>query len=167
VRGALAPDGVDIERVTGGGTAKMWDAHTHKSLTEYRSGMYIYGDRYTLNAGAMTLDEISFTVTCTVVSRPTPERGILDGGSKTFSSDMASLGHGLLLEYPEAKFYGMSEEHGHIDFSACATRPEIGERVTVVPNHCCPVSNLFDTIIGARNGVVEQRWSVAARGKLT
>jgi D-serine deaminase-like pyridoxal phosphate-dependent protein len=167
VRALLTPEGISVDRVTGGGTAKMWEAHTHKSLTEYRSGMYIYGDRYTLEAGAMTLDEISFTVTCTVVSRPTPERGIIDGGSKTFSSDMPAHGHGLLLEYPDAKFHGMSEEHGHVDFSACAKRPEIGERVTVVPNHCCPVSNLFDEIIGVRTGVVEQRWSVAARGKLT
>lgn len=167
-RELLKADGIAVSRVTGGGTARMWHAHEHKTLTEYRSGMYIYGDRATLNNGAMTLDDISFKVICTVVSRPTADRGILDGGSKTFSSDLVGQdGYGLILEYPEARFYGQSEEHGHVDFSACAKKPEIGERVTVIPNHCCPVTNLFNEIIGVRNGVVEKTWAVAARGRLT
>ncbi|MCX6017966.1 MAG: D-TA family PLP-dependent enzyme [Chloroflexi bacterium] len=168
VRELLHPDGIAVQRISGGGTARMWHAHEHKTITEYRSGMYIYGDRNTLINNAMSLDEIAFKVICTVVSRPTADRGILDGGSKTFSSD-ASLkdGHGLILEYPEARFYGMSEEHGHVDFSACPARPQIGERVTVIPNHCCPVSNLFNEIIGVRSEQVEQVWRVAARGLLT
>jgi D-serine deaminase-like pyridoxal phosphate-dependent protein len=166
-RGLLTADGIAIERVTSGGTGGMWRAHEYKSVTEYRSGMYIFGDRYTLNAGAMTLDEIALHVHCTVVSRPTPDRGILDGGSKTFSSDLVGLdGHGLILEYPEARFYGMSEEHGHVDFSACAKKPEIGERVMIVPNHCCPVVNLFNQLVGVRDGAVEVVWDVAARGRL-
>jgi D-serine deaminase-like pyridoxal phosphate-dependent protein len=115
----------------------------------------------------MQMDDIAFSVITTVVSRPTAERGILDGGSKTFSSDLSGLeGHGLILEYPEARFYGMSEEHGHVDFAACPRKPEIGERVTVIPNHCCVVSNLFNQIVGARNGKVEVVWPVAARGAL-
>ena len=167
-RALLAPDGISVTRVSGGGTAGMWHAHEHKTLTEYRSGMYIFGDRATLNNGAMALDEIAFRVVCTVVSRPTADRGILDGGSKTFSSDLVGqTGHGLILEYPAAKFYAMSEEHGHVDFSECAARPAIGERVTVVPNHCCPVVNLFNQLIGVRGGMVEQVWDVAARGRLT
>ena len=103
----------------------------------------------------------------TVVSRPTTDRGILDAGSKTFSSDTMGLkGHGLILEYPETHCYAMSEEHGHVDFSPCPRKPDIGERLTVIPNHCCPVSNLFNEIVGVRQRNVEVVWSVAARGKL-
>jgi D-serine deaminase-like pyridoxal phosphate-dependent protein len=168
VRDLLKADGINVERVSGGGTARMWQAHTHRELTEYRAGMYIYGDRNTLKAGAMTLDDIAFTVVTTVVSRPTADRGILDGGSKTFSSDTLGLdGYGLILEYPEARLYSFSEEHGHVDFSACAHKPDIGERVTVIANHCCPVVNLFNQIVGVRNRQVEVVWPVAARGALT
>ena len=60
----------------------------------------------------------------------------------------------------------MSEEHGHIDFSACASKPAIGERVTVIVNHCCPVVNLFNDLIGVRKGEVEVVWPISARGKL-
>lgn len=167
-RALLGEAGLGIGRVSGGGTACMWQAHTHRELTEHRAGMYVYGDRATVERGAMTVEECSFTVIATVVSRPTAERGILDCGSKTLSSDTLGMtGHGLILEYPDAKIYGLSEEHGHVDFSACAARPAIGERVTVLPNHCCPVSNLFDRVAGVRKGEVELTWRVAARGMVT
>ncbi len=163
----LKPSGLTVERVSGGGTPGMWQAHTHPEVTEHRAGTYVYGDRHMLTVGAMPLETIAFSVITTVVSRPTADRGILDGGSKTFSSDLSGLeGHGLILEYPDARFYGMSEEHGHVDFSQCAKKPEIGERVTVIPNHCCVVSNLFDEIVGVRGGQVEVVWPVAARGTL-
>jgi D-serine deaminase-like pyridoxal phosphate-dependent protein len=145
----------------------MWQAHTHPEVNEHRAGMYVYGDRNILRSGAMKLEECSLSVITTVVSRPTADRGILDGGSKTFSSDLLGLeGHGLILEYPEARFYGLSEEHGHVDFSACQRKPDIGERVTVIPNHCCVVNNLFNQIVGVRHGTVEVTWPVAGRGAL-
>ncbi|RME65321.1 MAG: D-TA family PLP-dependent enzyme [Caldilineae bacterium] len=166
VRDLLKGSGLELERVSGGSTAGMWQAHTHPEINEHRAGMYIYGDRNTVDRGAMTLEECSFFVITTVVSRPTADRGILDGGSKTFSSDASKIsgGHGLILEYPEARFYAMSEEHGHVDFSRCPRKPEVGERVTVQPNHCCPVTNLFNHVVGHRNGEVEVIWPVAARG---
>lgn len=163
----LKADGLEVERVSGGGTPHMWQAHTHPEVNEHRAGMYVYGDRYTLKSGAMTLEDCSLKVITTVVSRPTADRGILDGGSKTFSSDLLGLeGHGLILEYPEAVIHSQSEEHGHVDFSKCPRKPEIGERVTVIPNHCCVVSNLFNQIVGVRQNQVEVIWPVAARGAL-
>ncbi len=163
----LEKKGTMARVVSGGGTPKMWQAHEHPIFTEHRAGTYVYGDRHTLNSGAMKLEEIGMHVITTVVSRPTEDRGILDGGSKTFSSDvLGNEGYGLLLEYPDAKFYTMSEEHGFVDFSACKRKPQIGERVTVVPNHCCPVSNLFNEIVGVQAGKVEVVWPVAARGRL-
>jgi D-serine deaminase-like pyridoxal phosphate-dependent protein len=159
--------GLAVERVSGGGTPRMWQAHEHPEVTEHRAGTYVYGDRYILAAGAMALEQCALTVLATVVSRPTAERAILDSGSKALSSDLLGLqGYGMLVEYPEARVTGLSEEHGTVDLSGCARRPEVGERVTVIPNHCCVVSNLFDEIVGVRGGEVELLWPVAARGAL-
>jgi len=166
-RALLTPEGIPIERVSGGGTAVMYRAHTHAELTEHRAGMYLYGDRHLMLGGATPLETIAFRVLATVVSRPTPERGILDAGSKTLSSDLMGLaGHGYICEYPQASIYALSEEHAHVDFSACADKPEIGERVTVLPNHVCPVTNLLDEVIGVRGERVEVVWPVAARGSI-
>lgn len=164
-RSLLSGDHIGIETVSGGGSGCMWEAHTHPELTEHRAGMYIFGDKALLTSKAMTLDTIAFHVLATIVSRPTPDRGILDCGSKVLSSDlMGQVGHGYLVEYPEAKIYALSEEHGHVDFSECAKRPEIGERVTVIPNHVCPVVNLTDMLVGVRKNEVEVTWPVVARG---
>jgi len=164
----LKDDNLPIERVSGGGTPTMWEAHTHPELTEHRAGIYVYGDRLTLRSGAVTMDTCALKIFTTVVSRPTLDRGILDAGSKTLSSDLHGLeGYGYICEYPEAKIYMLTEEHGHVDFSTCPRKPEIGERVSIIPNHCCTVTNLFDEFIGVRGDQVEVNWQVAARGTVT
>ncbi len=164
-RSLLKDDHLSIERVSGGGTPNVWQAHTHTELTEHRAGVYVYGDRLSMRSGAMTLDTCALKIITTIVSRPTRERGILDAGSKTFSSDLHGLdGYGYICEYPEAKIYALSEEHGMVDFSACARPPEIGERVSVIPNHCCTVTSLSDEVVGVRGDQVEVTWQVRARG---
>jgi len=163
-RTLLEKDNIQMERVSGGGSPSMWQSHLHPDVTEHRAGIYVYGDRLTLRAGAVTLDTCALRVYATVVSRPTPERGILDAGSKSLSSDLHGLdGYGYICEYPDAKIYALSEEHGHVDFSACEHKPEIGERVSIIPNHCCTVTCQFDEVVGARGDQVEVIWKVAAR----
>ncbi|MFN3704602.1 MAG: D-TA family PLP-dependent enzyme [Thermoflexales bacterium] len=164
-RALLAPDGIAVKQVSGGGTACAWQAHTHPELTEHRAGMYVFGDRALVAKGVMPLECCALHVLATVVSTPTPERVILDCGSKTLSSDTLGLeGYGMILEYPEAVIYALSEEHAHVDVSACAQRPQLGERVTVLPNHCCPVVNLCDTLHVVRGGALIENWRVIARG---
>ena len=167
-RSLLAGDNINIERVSGGGTPLLWQAHVNKEVTEHRAGIYVYGDRLTMRPGAMTLDTCALRVFTTVVSRPTPTRGIVDAGSKSLSMDLHGLdGYGYICEYPEAKIYTLTEEHGHVDFSDCDKKPKIGERLSIIPNHCCVVSNLFDEVVGARGSQVEVVWKVAARGTVT
>ncbi len=169
VKKLLGADGIEIEVVSGGGSPLMWQAHTHAQVTEHRAGTYVYGDRSMVNSGALAQGEVAFHVIATVVSRPTADRAILDTGSKTLTSDGATgaRGYGLILEYPEAIIHKLSEEHGWVDLSAGERQPEIGERVTILVNHCCVVNNMFNQIVGVRQGEVEVVWPVAARGLLT
>jgi D-serine deaminase-like pyridoxal phosphate-dependent protein len=161
----LKGDGIDVERVSGGGTLSARKAHTYSEVTEHRPGSYVYGDRYWLEQGVMPLETCAMKVISTFVSRPTTDRAILDAGSKSLSTDSMGLeGHGLILEYPDAKLYNLNEEHGYVDVSSSTKKPEIGERVSVIPNHCCAVTNLFNHVVGLRGGQVEVVWPVAARG---
>ncbi len=162
---ALAAAGLPAEMVSGGGTGAAYRSHEVPGLTEIRVGTYVYNDWTTVQRGWCALEQCAQRVICTVVSRPTPERAILDGGSKTFSSD-GGLPMGHIVEYPDAAIYRMNEEHGYVDVSRCAHKPEIGERVTVIPNHACGVSNLHDVIYGLRGGRVEAVWPILARGKV-
>lgn len=160
---------VPIEVVSGGGTPNAWRSHEISGLTEYRAGTYVYHDRRMVGVGAAELDECALHVHTTLVSMPTRDRGVLDAGSKTLTSDTVppevGQGFGLILEYPDAVITQLSEEHAVVDFTACATRPTIGDRLRVLPNHVCPVSNLCDEVYMHRDGIVEAQLPVAARGK--
>ena len=151
--------------ISGGGTPSLLDAGLSPVLTEYRAGTYIYNDRSLVARGACTLADCALTVLATVVSRPTDTRAILDTGSKSLTSDLLGLpGYGTILGYPQAQITGLSEEHGHVDLTACPTKPAIGQKVQIVPNHACPVSNLVDRVTLHRSGTVVREAEVAARG---
>jgi D-serine deaminase-like pyridoxal phosphate-dependent protein len=94
---------------------------------------------------------------------------VIDAGSKSLSADRRVLPDGSIsLGYVpavEGQVVRVSEEHGII---AHAQRiPNVGERVTVIPNHVCPVVNLFDeAVVMDEAGSEITRWAVAARGKI-
>ncbi|MGH2368415.1 MAG: D-TA family PLP-dependent enzyme [Chloroflexota bacterium] len=168
----IEADGLQAEVRSGGGTPGMWQAHEAlPTVNEYRAGTYVFFDRNSVGAGAADWDDCAMRIHMTVVSRPTRDRAILDGGSKTLSSDGVGAGQqgfGRIVEYPDAIIHQQSEEHGHVDLAACPPdrRPEIGERVTVIPIHTCVVTNLHDELVGVRQGNVEVTWPVLARGKI-
>jgi D-serine deaminase-like pyridoxal phosphate-dependent protein len=157
--------GIPVPVVSGGGTPALFSAQALPMLTEHRAGTYIYNDVMTVASGAATWDDCAMRVRATVVSRPTDTRAVIDAGTKVLTSDQYHVkGYGHLMEYPEAIVTGLSEEHGVVDLSGCAARPRIGDVVSVVPNHCCVVSNMVDEVHGVRDGRVEVTWPVAARG---
>lgn len=159
--------GMPLPEITTGGTPDIWHMEEAGVATEYRPGTYIYMDRSQVAAGAASFDDCALTVLATIVSRPTDGRAIIDAGSKTLTSDLLGLeGHGYVLDYPEARIVGLSEEHGTLDVSACAKKPGIGDTIRIVPNHCCPVSNLFDTVTLVRGEEVIESVHVDARGRV-
>lgn len=166
-KASIEAAGVAVPKVSSGGTPDMWRAHEHAVITEYRVGTYIYNDLMEVARGAASLEDCALTVLATVVSRPTPDRAILDAGAKSLTSDLnGQTGYGRIVEHLQAVIYGLSEEHGHVDLAACPTRPALGRKVRIVPNHACPVSNLFDRIVTVRGDRVEGSLAVAARGRV-
>jgi D-serine deaminase-like pyridoxal phosphate-dependent protein len=159
--------GIPVPVVSGGGSPSLKNCGDFPMLTEYRAGTYIYNDVMQVTAGGATWDNCAMTVRATIVSRPTEDRAILDSGSKVLTFEQHNArGFGRIVEYPDAAITGFSEEHGMVDLSACARKPQIGEVVRVIPNHCCVVTNMMDEIYAARSGVVEAVYPVAARGKV-
>jgi D-serine deaminase-like pyridoxal phosphate-dependent protein len=165
----IGAHGLDVRIVSAGGTPTFFTNHEVPEVTEVRAGTYLYGDRACIANGSVPLGDCALRVRATVVSRPTADRVILDCGSKALTSDPvepSGSGHGLIVEYPEATVYALSEEHGHADFGACDERPDIGEIVTVIPNHACGCTNLYDDVAVHRSGRLVGFWPVAARGKV-
>lgn len=166
-RALLGANGLAPAVVTTGGTPDLWRANELSAADEYRPGTYIYLDRFQVEAGVGTIEDCALTVLSTVVSRPTPDRAILDAGSKALTSDLLGLeGYGLILGYPNAAIVSLSEEHATVDLSASAAKPVVGERVRIVPNHCCPVTNLFDEVVFLKRDGTAETVAVDARGRV-
>jgi len=162
--------GIPVRVVSGGSTPALYHSHELPGLNEIRPGTYVYNDRNTVVSGACAPEDCAAAVLVTVVSTARPGQIIVDGGSKTFSSDRSATPgdptFGYVMEAPAAVFHKMNEEHGFIDVRRCERKFEIGERLRIVPNHICVAVNLHERVYGIRGGDVADVWDVAARGKL-
>lgn len=157
-----------VSVVSSGGSPDFYSAAEVRTATEHRPGTYIYSDRMQVSFGLGTLDDCALTVLSTVVSRPTESRAVLDAGSKALAADLCEFpGHGYIVEHPGAVLARLSEEHGVVDLSGSGSQPAVGEKVRVIPNHVCVVSNLFERVHLVRDGEVVEELPAAARGRLT
>jgi D-serine deaminase-like pyridoxal phosphate-dependent protein len=161
----LASAGLEARHVSVGGTPEMYRAHELQVANEHRPGTYIYSDRYMVHHGVGSFEECALRIIATVVSRPAADRAIIDAGSKSLSSDLMGFSdHGHIVEYPGIRIAKLSEEHGHLDLSQSTQKPQIGERLTIIPNHACAVSNLFDEVAVISSGRFVRMLRVDARG---
>jgi 3-hydroxy-D-aspartate aldolase len=105
--------------------------------------------------------EQSLYVVATVMSRPTPDRAVVDAGLKALSVDKGMPRvRGLAgVEYQRA-----SDEHGVLRLEPDGRGLALGDRVWLVPGHCDPTINLHDWYVAVRGGRVEALWPITARG---
>lgn len=152
--------------VSSGGSPDMWRAHEAPIVTEYRVGTYIYNDRSLVMRETCKWDDCALTVLAAVVSTPTESRAIIDAGSKTLTSDLIGLEHhGIVSGHADLVVTALSEEHGIINsVTGKATGLSVGQRLQIIPNHCCVVSNMVDTVVLHKSGKPIKVEEVAARG---
>lgn len=165
-KAVLEQAGLTVPRITSGNSPDIW--HTGDTVvTERRPGTYIYFDRSQVGLGVASFDDCALTVLATVVSRPTATRAVIDAGSKSLSSDLLGLsGHGCIQGREDVAVTSLSEEHGVIELPEPSDWPRVGDRIRIVPNHACVVSNLFDNVhLLGPDGEIETV-SVAARGRV-
>lgn len=162
----IEADSIAVTRITSGGTPDIWQSRTDGVLTEYRPGTYVYNDRSLVTRGVAATEDCALTVLATVVSVPTPHRAVIDAGSKVLTSDLLGLtGHGAVLGRPDLAIDQLSEEHGRV-VSDGPIGLEVGDRLQIVPNHACVVTNMVDAVhVRLHDGQIEI-WPVVARGKV-
>ena len=162
--------GMEPKIVSGGSTPTLFQSHQLGGLNEIRPGTYVFNDINTIRSGACRMEDCAASVHATVISTARPGQIVIDGGSKTFSSDRlanpAEVTFGHVVEAPAARFHKMNEEHGMIDITSAGREFQVGDRLRIVPNHVCVAVNLHEQVYGIRGGQVEETWKVEARGKL-
>ena len=166
----LFRSGVAVKVVSGGSTPTACRSHHMKTVTEIRPGTYVFNDMNTAATGATDEAHCALTVLVTVVSHAVDGRAIVDGGSKTFSSDPCRAengrGFGRPMGHPDVILEAMSEEHGHLDVSASSHRFRVGERLRFIPSHVCTTVNMHNEVWAVRKDEIVGCWRVEGRGLL-
>jgi D-serine deaminase-like pyridoxal phosphate-dependent protein len=168
---------VPVDEISVGGTPLSRFIVHQKGATEMRPGNYVFFDRMQVGLQSAALDDCALAVVSSVVSRPARDRVIFDAGSKTLTSDGArgfapQPGHGLVYPAvdatePDASIVieRLNEEHGVARVpESCTLSP--GDRVRILPNHSCVVTNMVDELLVVRGLDVVDRLPVAARGRI-
>jgi D-serine deaminase-like pyridoxal phosphate-dependent protein len=167
---------VEIPEVSVGSTPSARFITLQKGVTEMRPGNYVFFDRTQVGLGSTPLDGCAMTIVSTVVSRPAANRVVFDAGSKTLTNDgirgfSTLTGHGLVFPNldtaePDASITieRLSEEHAVARvLPDCRLTP--GDRVRILPNHSCTVTNLADALVMTEGGAVVDRVRVDGRGR--
>jgi D-serine deaminase-like pyridoxal phosphate-dependent protein len=164
---AVRARGLAVEEVSVGSTPSARHAMSQPGVTECRPGNYVYHDGSQVALGTCPEEDCALTVLATVVSVPAAGRAVLDAGSKTLSTDPLrprANGYGLVLG-TASRLSRLSEEHGVVDVAE-GDAFRVGQKVRVLPNHACVVSNLHDRVLIVRGEDVVDEWVVAARGRV-
>ena len=167
---------VEVAEISVGSTPTARFITLQEGVTEMRPGNYVFFDRTQAGLHATPIEGCALSIVATVVSRPAPSRVVFDAGSKTLTSDGvrgfgSPTGHGLVypglettVPDPSIVIERLSEEHA-VARAQPTCRLKIGDRVRIIPNHACTVTNLADELVLADGPAVVDRISVSARGK--
>lgn len=163
----LEKHGVEVSIMSGGGTGTFNITGNIPEMTEVQAGSYVFMDATYRNVeGVGGQFDCSLSVLATVVSRPAPNRVIVDTGLKVLAKE---FGIPQPIGITGVEMTGLSEEHGTLKTVGQGSDTDVsltpGDKLEILPTHCCTTVNLHDRYYGIRNGIVESVWDIAARGK--
>ncbi len=154
---------VAVPIMSGGGTGTFNITGSIPEMTEVQAGSYVFLDSTYGNVeGVGEHFDCSLSVLATVVSRPSADRIIVDTGLKVLAKE---FGIPQPIGVKGVEMTGLSEEHGKLQVSDENVSLNPGDKLEILPSHCCTTVNLHDRYYGIRNGIVESVWEIAARGK--
>lgn len=161
---ALRAAGMECNYVTGGGTGTFHFEAESGVFTEVQPGSYVMMDAdYFRNLDKDGKIDSEFVQSLYIISTVQSasadgERAVLDAGLKAVSLDS---GEPLLRDYPDMAYHNGGDNHGIVTPRGDL---KVGSKVWLVPGHCDPTVNLYDWIVGVRNGIVESIWPISGRG---
>ncbi|CAI5702093.1 hypothetical protein KXD40_000463 [Peronospora effusa] len=191
IKNMLEANDIAVPVVSVGSTLTEPARKDFTGITEIRPGNYVFLDRTPVRMGLFSMQDVALTVLATVVSS-NKYNFIVDAGSKVLSSDGArsagefgSTCYGLAFYHKDFdrvvkeptqnktvledgqelicfEVTSLSEEHGWVKKIEGISSPTIGERLVIVPNHSCVVSNLTDSLY--IQGKEPKSWTLLSRG---
>jgi D-serine deaminase-like pyridoxal phosphate-dependent protein len=161
-RDMVEANGQKCRIISAGGSGSYQYTADIAGITEVQAGGGIFACQYYTEACHVAGHYPAVSVLASVVSRPAPNRAILDIGLKSVSQHKASP---VIRNYSDCRITGLSAEHTTVTLGTAANL-QIGEKVHVVPGYSDFTFVLHDRVLGLRRGRVEAVWDLLGRGRL-
>jgi D-serine deaminase-like pyridoxal phosphate-dependent protein len=158
----LQEHGIESATISSGGTSTYSITGDYPGVTEVQAGSYVLMDVPLAAMQGMDF-EYALSVLTTVISRPYPEKAILDVGRKGVTADG---GLPIVKGIEGARLVMLNLEHGHLVLEDEARTLRVGDKLELLPTDADTVVNLYDRYMVVRDSVLEAQWPVAARGKM-
>ena len=156
----LLQNGIEVQTVSGGSTGTSAIKAGSAVYTELQAGSYLFMDS-TYNLLDIPFRNSLFVLS-TVVSK-SEGTVILDAGVKGLGADQNPPV--VLDESGEAITGRIVLNEEHLKLYDSGWNPPIGEKVFVIPGHCCSTVNLYDNLYLYSGDSVTERIPVTGRGK--
>jgi len=161
---ALADAGFATSVVSVGSTPGATSAPFVDGVTEARPGTYVFFDANQVSLGSATWKDCALHVVARVISRPRSGLAIIDAGIKAMSSDSSVGGHGfgVVDSLEKIRFEVAYEEHGVLTGAGVEVL-DVGDLVSIIPNHACGAVNMWSHVGVARDGELSDEWATVGR----
>ena len=151
----LSSHGVEVHTVSGGSTGTSLIKAEEGLYTELQAGSYLFMDS-TYKELSLPFKNSLFILT-TVVS-VSDGLAVVDAGVKSCGIDQGM---------PECVGFSVSHivaSEEHLQLHSPSKKLKVGEKILLIPAHCCSTVNLYDRIYFVKDGKVNDRVQVTARG---
>ncbi len=160
-RADLEAAGLEIE-ICGAGATTTWNiAGQMDGITEIDPGGYALMDARLAEVMADSGFGCALSVLASVISRPVPDRAVLDVGHKAVGL-AGDGGWPAVAGLPGARVDRLNSEHGILELGDDGLA--IGDRVRLIPRYHGSTIVAHAHYLAVRDGVVEAIWPIAARG---
>ncbi|MGE3409761.1 MAG: DSD1 family PLP-dependent enzyme [Pirellulales bacterium] len=155
--------GLCCDIVSAGGTGSFTTTITCPGLTELQAGGLIFMDAFYRHRCHVEDFDFALKLITTVVSRPAPDRAVIDAGRK---SQYADAHPPLVVGRTGLSLARLSAEHGEFTLEPEAQHLQVGDRLELIPGYSDFTNVLHDEFYGIRGGKLEVIWPLAGRGKI-
>lgn len=159
----LGSHGLVCDLVSCGGTGTIHLCSMQPGITEIQAGGAIFMDAFYRQKCEVPGFRYALSVLATVVSRPTPDRAIIDVGRKGLNIEVATP---FIKDRPDLHITRLSAEHGQLQVTGGADSLRIGDRLEIIPGYGDLTIMLHDQFHAFRQGELVERIPVEGRAKL-
>ncbi|HMC10422.1 MAG TPA: DSD1 family PLP-dependent enzyme [Pirellulaceae bacterium] len=159
----ISAAGIECSIVSCGGTGSLPFAVSQPGITEVQAGGVIFMDAFYRYKCHLDGFRYALTILSTIVSRPAPDRAIIDAGRKAMNIELTPP---LAIGREDVVVDRLSAEHGSLKLGPTAQDLKIGDRLEFIPGYGDLTTVLHNQFFVLQDGKLVDIWPLTARGRL-